>query len=235
MKPGYRSLGRLVVAANMLEIIGLVALSILDAEAIEWLLIARSHPGTHANREHIFFFSSFVEHRRRDNHRRNSGKFCSWMQVGIYYRIYFGLSTPPRPGTCFVLPLSLICIPLSVPLRKSRYSKWVPAIACCAPSSTTSHASFYWNIIFPFTNGLSEIAGKFFTSGRHESYNSTFQRGPPFGSVVVTRTRNNARLREEKVFSALHRDFANATPIAGRWTRIRENFVSIVFDRKKNS
>lgn len=58
MKPGYRSLGPLVVAANMLKIIGLVALSIPDAEAIERLLIARSRPVTHANRERIFFSHS---------------------------------------------------------------------------------------------------------------------------------------------------------------------------------
>lgn len=158
------------------------------------------------SRAHIF--SSFVEHRRRDNHRRKSGKFCSWMQVGIYYRVYFGLFTPPRLRTYFVLPFSLICIPLSVSFRNSCYFKWIPAVACCAPSSTTSHASFYWNIIFPFTDGLSEIAGKFFTSGRHESYNSTFQRGPPFGRVGMSRYENEeqcAIARGKGIFSAASR------------------------------
>jgi len=72
-------------AANMLKIIGLVALSISDAEAIERLLIARFHPDTHENRRaHIFF--SFVEHRRCDNHHRNSRKFrsCKWKFITEY-------------------------------------------------------------------------------------------------------------------------------------------------------
>ncbi|TGZ45796.1 hypothetical protein DBV15_02652 [Temnothorax longispinosus] len=93
-----------IVAADTLGIIRLVALSISDAEAIERLLIARSHPDTHANREHIFF-----------------------------------------------------------------------------------------------------LIRKFFTSGRHESYNSTFQRDPPLGRVGMSRYENEeqcAIAREKGIFTA---------------------------------
>lgn len=132
--------------------------------------------------------------------------------------------------------LLALCISLSVHPPNSRYSKWV--VACRVPSCTASHAPFYWNTIFPFTDGLSEIAGKFFTSGRHESYNSTFQRGPPFGRMGMSRYENEeqcAIARGRGVFSAAC-DFANATPIARWWTRICENVASIIcrlVDREK--
>lgn len=54
----------------------------------------------------------------------------------------------------------------------------------------------------------SEIAGKFFTSGRHESYNSTVQRGPSSERVGMNRYQNEEQCaiakpeiaRREKIF-----------------------------------
>lgn len=120
----------------------------------------------------------------------------SWIQVEIYYRVYFDLSTGPRPRYILTFLSSWSAFP-SLFLFLILVSR--------VPSCTMSHASFYWNPTFPFTDGLSEIAGKFFTSGRHESYNSTFQRGPPLGRVGMSRYENEeqcAIARGKGIFSA---------------------------------
>lgn len=189
------------------------------------------------SRAYIFF--SFAEHRRRDNHRRNSGKFCSRMQVNaIYYRVYFGLSTPRSiehissfffsPWSAFPSLFLFLILIISNEYRRLRAARQpVPRVTLRFIETSSFHSRTGCRKLQ--VNSL-RAAGMKATIQRFNEAHRSEER-----EWVVTRTRNNARLREEKVFSVLRRDFASATPIARWWTRTRENFASIIFDREKSS
>lgn len=104
--------------------------------------------------------------------------------------IYFSLSLP-LSHTFTNYPPSLL---LPNPHYFNEYSHSMPRVK----PYHESHASFYWKKRFSSREWRSEIAGKFFTSGRHESYNSTVQRGPSPGRVGMSRYENEEQCATAK-------------------------------------
>lgn len=104
--------------------------------------------------------------------RRGGRKFSGRVKVEIQYTecvLSLSILRAFRSSSPFVIALP------PPPPSNPHYSNEYPR---SSPSRIASrYASFYWKAAFPLADGPSEIAGKFFTSDRHESYNSTIQRG----------------------------------------------------------